>query len=147
MQLIDVDGKAIDGWTSGDKAHIISNIPCGGYTLKEIAAPVGYVIATDIQFTIDENGIVTVDGVKANAYNSDGVPCITMVDKAVDKPATPPPTGDAGRNPLGLAMIIVGLCGVSYISYKYRKMTKGKDTPDNDYSEFCPDFVEGSDNE
>ena len=147
MQLIDVDGKAIDGWTSGDKAHIISNIPCGGYTLKEIAAPVGYVIATDIQFTIDENGIVTVDGVKANAYNSDGVPCITMVDKAVDKPATPPPTGDAGRNPLGLAMIIVGLCGVSYISYKYRKMTKGKDTPDNDYSEFCPEFVEGSDNE
>ena len=67
--------------------------------------------------------------------------------KAVDKPTAPPPTGDAERNSLGLAMIIVGLCGVSYISYKYRKMTKGKDTPDNDYSEFCPDFVEGSDNE
>ena len=147
MQLIDINGKVVDEWTSGDEAHVISNIPCGGYILKEIAAPDGYVIATDIQFTIDENGSVTVDGVKANAYNSDGVPCITMVDKAVDKPTTPPPTGDAGRNPLGLAMIIVGLCGVFYVSYKYRKMTKGKDTPDNRYSELCPDFVEGSENE
>lgn len=147
MQLIDVNGKVVDEWTSGDEAHVISNIPCGGYTLKEIAAPDGYVIATDIQFTIDENGSVTVDGVKANAYNSGGVPCITMVDKAVDKPTAPPPTGDAGRNSLGLAMIIVGLCGVFYVSYKYRKMTKGKDTPDNRYSELCPDFVEGSENE
>lgn len=147
MQLIDVNGKVIDEWTSGDEAHIISNILCGGYILKEIAAPDGYVIATDIQFTIDENGSVTVDDVKANAFNSDGVPCITMVDKAVDKPTAPPPTGDAGRNSLGLAMIIVGLCGVSHISYKYRKMTKGKDTPDNRYSELCPDFVEGSENE
>lgn len=147
MQLIDVDGKVIDEWTSSDEAHIISNIPCGGYTLKEIAAPDGYVIATDIQFTIDENGSVTVDGVNANAFNTDGVPCITMVDKAVDKPTTPPPTGDAGRSPLGLAMIIVGLCGVFYVSYKYRKMTKGKDMPDNEYSELCPDFVEGSKNE
>ena len=147
MQLIDINGKVVDEWTSGDEAHIISNILCGGYILKEIAAPDGYVIASDIQFTIDENGSVIVDGVKANAYNSDGVPCITMVDKAVDKPTAPPPTGDAGRNSLGLAMIIVGLCGVSYISYKYRKMTKGKDTPDNRYSELCPDFVEGSENE
>ena len=147
MRLIDVNGNVVDEWTSGDGAHIISNIPCGGYTLKEIAAPVGYVIATEIQFTIDENGRVTVDGVKANAYNSDGVPCITMVDKAVDKPTTPPPTGDAGRNPLGLAMIIVGLCGVFYVSYKYRKMAKGKDTPDNGYSDLCPDFVEDAENE
>ena len=147
MQLIDVNGNVVDEWTSGDGAHIISNIPCGGYTLKEIAAPVGYVIATDIQLTIDENGRVTVDGVKANAYNSDGVPCITMVDKAVDKPTTPPPTGDAGRNPLGLAMIIVGLCGIFYVSYKYRKKAKGKDTPDNGCSDLCPDFVEGSEDE
>ncbi|WP_297961155.1 SpaA isopeptide-forming pilin-related protein [uncultured Ruminococcus sp.] len=147
MQLIDVNGKVVDEWTSSDEAHIISNIPYGGYMLKEIAAPAGYVIATDIQFTIDENGNVTVDGVKANAYNSDGVPCITMVDKAVDKPTTPPPTGDAGRGPLGLAMIIVGLCGVFHVSYKYRKMTKGKDTFDNGYSDLCPDFVEGAENE
>ena len=147
MQLIDTDGNVIDEWTSTDTAHVISNIPSGGYSLKETAAPDGYVIATDISFTIDEYGVVTVDGVKATAYNAEGIPCITMVDKAVDKPITPPPTGDAGRSPLGLAMIIVGLCGVFYVSYKYRKMTKGKDMPDNGYSELCPDFVEGSKNE
>lgn len=147
MQLIDTDGNVIDEWTSSDTPHVISQIPCGGYTLKEIAAPDGYVIATDIQFTIDENGSVTVDGVKANAYNSDGVPCITMVDKAVDKPVTPPPTGDAGRSPMGLAMVIAGLCGVFYVSYKYRKMTKEKGTLHDDYSDLCPNFVEGTENE
>ena len=147
MQLIDTDGKVIDEWTSTDTAHVISNIPSGGYTLKEIAAPDGYVIATDISFTIDEYGVVTVEGVKATAYNADGVPCITMVDKAVDKPTTPPPTGDTGRSPLGLAMIIAGLCGVFYVSYKYRKMTKEKDTLHDDYSDLCPDFVEGAENE
>ncbi|MBP3747405.1 MAG: hypothetical protein J6I47_08080 [Ruminococcus sp.] len=147
MQLIDTDGNVIDEWTSTDTAHVISNIPSGGYTLKEIAAPDGYVIATDISFTIDEYGVVTVEGVKATAYNADGVPCITMVDKAVDKPTTPPPTGDTGRSPLGLAMIIAGLCGVFYVSYKYRKMTKEKDTLHDDYSDLCPDFVEGAENE
>ena len=147
MQLIDTDGKVIDEWTSTDTAHVISNIPSGGYTLKEIAAPDGYVIATDISFTIDEYGVVTVEGVKATAYNADGVPCITMVDKAVDKPTTPPPTGDTGRSPLGLAMIIAGLCGVFYVSYKYRKMTKEKGTLHDDYSDLCPDFVEGAENE
>ena len=70
-----------------------------------------------------------------------------MVDKAVDKPTTPPPTGDTGRSPLGLAMIIAGLCGVFYVSYKYRKMTKEKDTLHDDYSDLCPDFVEGAENE
>ena len=147
IKLIDVNGKVVDEWTSGDEAHIITNIPCGTFTLKEVAAPDGYVIATDIQFTIDENGRVTVDGVKANAYNSDGVPCITMVDKAFDKPTAPPPTGDAGRSPLGLAMIIVGLCGVFYVSHKYRKMAKEKGTLHDDYSDLGPDFVEGAVNE
>ncbi len=147
MQLIDVNGKVVDEWISGDEAHLISNIPCSRYTLKEIAAPDGYVIATDIIFTIDEYGVVTVDGVKSNAYNADGIPCITMIDKAVDKPITPPPTGDTERSPLGLAMIIAGLCGVFYVSYKYRKMAKEKDTLHDDYSDRCPDFVEGAENE
>lgn len=58
----------------------ISEIPAGSYTLKEIAAPDGYVIATDISFTIDEYGAVIVDDVTAGAYTEDGTPLITMVD-------------------------------------------------------------------
>ena len=82
MQLIDENGEIVDEWTSDGENHIITNIPAGGYTLKEIAAPDGYVIATDISFTIDEYGNVTVDGVEANAFDDDGNPIVTMIDDA-----------------------------------------------------------------
>ena len=82
MQLIDENGDIVDEWTSDSKNHIITNIPAGGYTLKEVAAPDGYVIATDISFTIDEYGNVTVDGVEANAFDDDGNPIVTMIDDA-----------------------------------------------------------------
>lgn len=80
MQLINDNGDIFDEWISDGENHIITNIPAGGYTLKEVAAPDGYIIATDISFTIDEYGNVTVDGVEANAFTEDGIPCITMID-------------------------------------------------------------------
>lgn len=82
MQLIDENSEIVDEWTSDGENHIITNIPAGGYTLKEVAAPDGYVIATDIGFTIDEYGNVTVDGVEANAFDDDGNPIVTMIDDA-----------------------------------------------------------------
>ena len=80
MQLVDEDGNVFDEWTSDSTNHVISEIPAGGYTLHEVAAPDGYVIATDICVTIDEYGIVTVDDVTAEAHTEDGIPLITMVD-------------------------------------------------------------------
>ncbi len=80
MQIIDEDGNVVDEWISDGTNHIVSKIPAGSYTLKEIAAPDGYVIATDIAFTIDIDGNVTVDGVAATAATIDGIPLITMVD-------------------------------------------------------------------
>ena len=80
MQLVDEDGNVFDEWTSDGTNHIISEIPAGDYTLHEVAAPDGYVIATDISFTIDEYGVVTVDDVTAEAHTEDGTPLMTMVD-------------------------------------------------------------------
>lgn len=80
MKLIDENGDIVDEWTSDGENHIITNIPAGGYTLKEVAAPDGYVIATDISFTIDKYGNITVDGVEATAETEDGIPCVTMID-------------------------------------------------------------------
>lgn len=82
MTLIDENGETVDIWTSDGTDHIITNLTVGSYTLKETAAPDGYIIATDITFTIDENGAVTVDGVTANAFTEDGIPLVTMVDDA-----------------------------------------------------------------
>ena len=82
MKLIDENGEIVDEWTSDGENHIITNIHAGSYTLKEVAAPDGYVIATDISFTIDEYGNITVDGVEANAFDDDGNPIVTMIDDA-----------------------------------------------------------------
>ena len=233
MQLIDENGEIVDEWTSDGENHIITNIPAGGYTLKEVAAPEGYVIATDIAFTVDEYGVVNVEGVEANAFTDDGTPLVTMVDdstlvkiskqdittgaelagatlQVIDKdgniieewvsgteahyieakliagetytlreitapqgynvandieftvkadgsvtevvmkdeaiivtvPTTNPPTGDPGRSPLGLVMLIIGLCGIFYVSAKSKKMAKEIKALDDEYAALCPDEIE-----
>ncbi len=80
MQLENADGKIIDKWTSDGTNHIVTELPVGDYTLKEIAAPDGYVIATDIRFTVDVYGKVTVENVDAAAVSENGNPLIVMVD-------------------------------------------------------------------
>ena len=248
LQLIDENGEIIEFWISDGENHIITNLTVGGYTLREIAAPDGYIIATDITFTIDEYGVVTVGGVTANAFTEDGIPCISMVDDAtmvkiskqdittgtelpgatlqvIDKDGniieewistteahyieakliagetytlreitapngykvatditftvnedgtvteivmkdeaiptvvttTPsggstyttvnPPTGDPGRSPLGLIMLIAGIGGLLYVSAKCRKKDKEIMAKAKDYSHLCPDFIEGDNND
>ena len=50
MVLENADGETVDKWTSDGKNHIVSKLGTGEYVLKEIAAPDGYIIATDIKF-------------------------------------------------------------------------------------------------
>lgn len=80
MQLISSDGNIVDEWTSDGTNHVVSELPAGDYTLKEIAAPDGYVIATDIRFTVDVYGNVTVENVDATAVSENGNPLVVMVD-------------------------------------------------------------------
>ena len=80
MQIIDSNGSVCYEWVSDGTDHVITNIPAGSYTLKEIASPDGFVIATEIRFTIDIYNNVTVDNVDALSTDSEGNPTITMVD-------------------------------------------------------------------
>lgn len=233
MELNNIDGETVEKWTSDGTNHVVTNLPAGGYTLKEVAAPDGYVIATDISFTIDEYGNVTVDDVEANAFTEDGIPLIVMIDdttkvkiskqdiatgselpgatlQVIDKDGNiieewvsenephfieakltadetyilreitapqgyeiaedieftvnadgtvtevvmkdkavvvtvpkNPPTGDVGKSPVGLIMLIAGLCGVMYVSFMSRKKKRKGIDPD-DYAEICPEFIERS---
>ena len=80
MQLENSDGEVVDKWTSDGTNHVVTELPAGDYTLKEIAAPDGYVIATDIKFTVDVYGNVTVENVDSTAVSENGNPLIVMVD-------------------------------------------------------------------
>ena len=87
MQIIDSEGNIVDEWTSDGTNHIVSKLGAGEYVLKEIAAPDGYIIATDIKFTVDVYGNVTVENADAAVIAEDGTPIVIMVDEA--KPSLP----------------------------------------------------------
>ena len=80
MQLIDESGNIVEEWTSDGTNHIISEIPAGYYTIRESAAPDGYLIATDINFTVNVLNVVEIKNVEVSAFTADGIPLITMVD-------------------------------------------------------------------
>ena len=80
MQLENADGEIIDEWISDGTNHIVTELPAGDYTLKEIAAPDGYVIATDIEFEVFADGTIKIRNVDSTAISEDGNPLIVMVD-------------------------------------------------------------------
>ena len=80
MVLENADGEIIDEWISDGTNHIVTELPAGDYTLKEIAAPDGYVIATDIEFEVFADGTIKIRNVDSTAISEDGNPLIIMVD-------------------------------------------------------------------
>ena len=62
MQLLDSKGNVVDAWISTDKAHEIIGVLTAGetYTLHEVSAPNGYVVAADASFTVNTDGSINV---------------------------------------------------------------------------------------
>ena len=60
LKVLDKDGNVVDEWTSVKEApHVIKRLVVGEtYTLREEFAPYGYLKATDITFTVEDNGDV-----------------------------------------------------------------------------------------
>ncbi|MGN0354018.1 MAG: collagen binding domain-containing protein, partial [Muricoprocola sp.] len=58
LKVLDKDGNIVDEWTSvKDAPHVIKRLVVGEtYTLREEFAPYGYLKATDVEFTIEDNG-------------------------------------------------------------------------------------------
>ena len=53
MKVFDKEGNLVDEWISGKEAHKINNLKEGNtYILHEETAPEGYVLATDVEFTV-----------------------------------------------------------------------------------------------
>ena len=63
--LLDESGAELDSWTSekGVQREIAELIELGKtYTLRETVAPLGYAVTTDINFTLNEDGTVSING-------------------------------------------------------------------------------------
>ena len=60
LKVLDKDGNVVDEWTSvKDAPHVIKRLVVGEtYTLREEFAPYGYLKATDMEFTVEDNGDV-----------------------------------------------------------------------------------------
>ncbi len=53
LSISDKDGKVVEAWKSDGKPHMIDRIPVGEYILHEEAAPYGYKIANEVNFTVE----------------------------------------------------------------------------------------------
>ena len=68
LQILDKDGNVVDEWTSAkDSSHVTEGLKTGvEYKLKATIAPEGYVLPTEVYFTISESGKVTSTGFSEN---------------------------------------------------------------------------------
>ena len=62
LQIISMNkddrGTVVEEWISGDKEHLVWELPSGRYILREITAPYGYDTAEDAEFEIKEDVII-----------------------------------------------------------------------------------------
>lgn len=56
LQVLDKDGNVVEEWISGKEPHLIEKLPVGDYVLHEEAAPNGYLVVSDVPFTVEETG-------------------------------------------------------------------------------------------
>ena len=68
LELLDSKGKVIESWTSTTKPHVINNLKAGTYTIREKVAPKGYLLAEDIEFTIDAEGNINGSTIMQDDY-------------------------------------------------------------------------------
>lgn len=60
LQILDKDGDIMDDWITEGTDHVINARLIAGetYTLHEVSAPAGYVLAPDVTFTVSEDGSI-----------------------------------------------------------------------------------------
>lgn len=99
LQLFDDKGNLIEEWTSGKTPHIITGkLAAGGkYRLHESLAPVGYKVASDIEFTVNTDGTIQK---------------VVMYDEAEDKPV---PTGYTEHSPM-VFILLIGVAAIGGLS-------------------------------
>ncbi|MBR0141679.1 MAG: hypothetical protein IJM19_05485, partial [Ruminococcus sp.] len=73
--------SVVDKWTSNGETHTVSGLEADKeYTLKEVIAPEGYKVATEIKFTVDKDNNVKADENSKVTKTEDGKQILVMED-------------------------------------------------------------------
>lgn len=119
LTILDQEGNEVESWTSGEKPHYIEMLPIGKYTLHEVSAPDGYLVAEDIIFEVKDTGEIQKVVMKDERNPSENVE-----QPQESKPTgNAPKTGDTSHVELWvlLSAMAVLLAGSSYYWIKKRK--------------------------
>ena len=95
LHIADKDGNILQEWISGEKPHIIKQLPVGDYMFVEDLAPLGYELAQAVPFTVTDTDIIQ----EVVMYDE-----LSLVE-------TPPQTGDS-NNVIGLMLA----CGTALMA-------------------------------
>ena len=87
-------------WKSGSSPTFVKNLPDGTYVLHEIAAPNGYEVTTDIEFTVYNGEISGETGVEGNS--------ITMIDNMIKTDITISKEDVLGNELAGAELTLTG---------------------------------------
>lgn len=123
LTILDQEGNEVESWTSGEKPHYIEMLPIGKYTLHEVSAPDGYLVAEDIIFEVKDTGEIQKVVMKDERKPSENVE-----QPQESKPTgNAPKTGDTSHVELWvlLSAMAVLLAGSSYYWIKKRKNNMG----------------------
>ena len=110
LQILDKDGNVLEEWVTNGEPHRIERLPVGEeLILKETAAPVGYEIAEEFTFVVED----------------------TMeVQKVEMKDARTPAVPKTGDNPL-LPLALAGVCGASVLGIVIIALSRKKSRKDH----------------
>ncbi|VKU67240.1 surface anchored protein [Streptococcus pneumoniae] len=115
------DDTVVASWVSeAGKTHTLKLKP-GHYIFHEAVAPGGYLAVTDIHFSVDETGQVTVTNVNGNTAVAEGNK-LTVTDQSADKDKQDklPNTGET----TGTYLSILGMITAVFASLLYRSKKK-----------------------
>lgn len=74
LRILDSKNKTVAEWTSKKTQHVVLGLTVGEkYTVVEDAAPIGYGMASEVEFVLEESGELTTDGATGTDENDNPI--------------------------------------------------------------------------
>lgn len=110
IEIHDAQGAVVESWTSGSTPQQVT-LAEGTYTFHEVVAPTGYKAVTEITFTVDANGQVTVDNANGNTVTVDANGALVVTDQYTPRDVTVSKVDIAGNELPGASIEIKDTTG------------------------------------